>query len=49
MLNAKYQFKQYFTGGPINLFRKYASNPNFDPPSNIPGHGPDLSDMYLFD
>ena len=38
--NAKYQFKQYFTGGPINLLRKY-SNPKFDPPSNIPGHGPE--------
>ena len=32
-LNAKYQFKQY-------LFRKYPSNPKFDPPSKIPGHGP---------
>ena len=31
-LNAKYQFKQYFTGGPINLFRKYPSNPKFAPP-----------------
>ena len=32
LLNAKYQFKQYFTGGRINLFRKYPSNLKFDPP-----------------
>ena len=34
------QFKQYFTVGLINLFRKYPSNPKFDPPLKIPGHGP---------
>ena len=30
-LNAKYQFRQYFTGSPINLCGKYPSNPKFDP------------------
>ena len=37
------EFKQYFTAGPIKLFRKYSSNPKFDPPplpKFIPGHGP---------
>ena len=40
-LNDKYQFKQYLTGDPINLFRKYPSNPNSTlPPPKIIGHGP---------
>ena len=29
-----------FSGGAVNLFRKYPTNPKLDPPSKIPGHGP---------
>ena len=42
-LNTKYQFKEYFTGGPINLFQKSPSTPKIrptpPPPLKIPGHG----------
>ena len=40
-LNAKYQFKKYFTGGSITLFQKYITDPKFDtPPPKIPGPRP---------
>ena len=49
-LNDKYHFKQYLTGDPINLFRKYPSNPNSTPPpplQKILGTGL-LYDLILF-
>ena len=40
-VNAKYQFKQYFSAGQNILFRKYSDNPNTTPPplQNFLGKG----------
>ena len=39
-LNAKYQFKQYFTRGPIDLFRKIPRRSKIRPPlQKFPGTG----------
>ena len=49
LLNVKYEFKLYFTGGLINLhvFQKNPINPIYHPLSKIPGHWPAGATSYL--